>query len=302
MAASLRELRQRRKSVAATQKITRAMELIAASRIIKAQRAAEAGEPFVTEMIRAVSAVATYSRDPHPLTEGPEKVRRAAMLVITSDRGMNGAYSANAIKTAARLRERLEREGVEVVRYAVGRKAIAYMKFRNQPIRREWDGFSDAPTFAHAQEIADALIADFNTPFEEGGVDAIYGVYTRMESMLTQSPRARRLLPLEVVEGVHDPEEGELLPLYEFEPDPETVLDSLLPMYVRSRVWFYLLQSAASQLASQQRAMKAATDNAKQLIESLTRQANQARQAEITQEISEIVGGAGALADAAAQD
>lgn len=302
MAASLRELRQRRKSVAATQKITRAMELIAASRIIKAQRAAEAGEPFVTEMIRAVSAVATYSRDPHPLTEGPEKVRRAAMLVITSDRGMNGAYSANAIKTAARLRERLEREGVEVVRYAVGRKAIAYMKFRNQPIRREWDGFSDAPTFAHAQEIADALIADFNTPYEEGGVDAIYGVYTRMESMLTQSPRARRLLPLEVVEGVHDPEEGELLPLYEFEPDPETVLDSLLPMYVRSRVWFYLLQSAASQLASQQRAMKAATDNAKQLIESLTRQANQARQAEITQEISEIVGGAGALADAAAQD
>lgn len=302
MAASLRELRQRRKSVAATQKITRAMELIAASRIIKAQRAAEAGEPFVTEMIRAVSAVATYSRDPHPLTEGPDKVRRAAMLVITSDRGMNGAYSANAIKTAARLRERLEREGVEVVRYAVGRKAIAYMKFRNQAIRREWEGFSDAPTFAHAQEIADALIADFNTPYEEGGVDAIYGVYTRMESMLTQSPRARRLLPLEVVEGVHDPAEGELLPLYEFEPDPETVLDSLLPMYVRSRVWFYLLQSAASQLASQQRAMKAATDNAKQLIESLTRQANQARQAEITQEISEIVGGAGALADAAAQD
>jgi len=302
MPASLRELRQRRKSVAATQKITRAMELIAASRIIKAQRAAEAGEPFVTEMIRAVSAVATYSRDKHPLTEGPEKVRRVAMLVITSDRGMNGAYSANAIKTAARLRERLEREGVEVVRYAVGRKGIAYMKFRDLAIRRSWDGFSDSPKFEHAQEIANALIEDFLTPYEEGGVDAIYGIYTRMQSMMTQTPRARRLLPLEVVEGVHEPGEGELLPLYEFEPDPDTVLDALLPMYVRSRVWFYLMQSAASQLASQQRAMKSATDNANQLIERLTREANQARQSEITQEISEIVGGAGALADASAEN
>ncbi len=302
MPASLRELRQRRKSVAATQKITRAMELIAASRIIKAQRAAQEGEPFITELIRAVSAVSTYSRDPHPLTEAPPKVRRAAMLVITSDRGMNGAYSANAIKTAARLRERLEREGVEVVRYAVGRKGIAYMKFRNLPIRRLWEGISDAPTFEKAQEIADALIEDFLRPYEEGGVDAIFGVYTRMNSMINQEVRARRLLPLEVVEGVHEPGQGELLPLYEFEPDPESVLDTLLPMYVRSRVWFYLLQSTASQLASQQRAMKSATDNAKQLIERLTREANQARQAEITQEISEIVGGAGALADAAAQD
>ncbi len=302
MAASLRELRQRRKSVAATQKITRAMELIAASRIIKAQRTAQEGEPFITELIRAVSAVATYSHDQHPLTEAHTKDRRVAMLVITSDRGMNGAYSTNAIKTAARLRERLEREGVEVVRYAVGRKGIAYMNFRHLPIRRSWEGFSDAPTFKHAQEIADALIEDFLTPYEDGGVDAIYGVYTRMNSMINQEVRARRLLPLEIVEGVHEPAEDEILPLYEFEPDPDTVLDALLPMYVRSRVWFYLLQSAASQLASQQRAMKSATDNAKQLIESLTRQANQARQAEITQEISEIVGGAGALADAAAQD
>ena len=224
------------------------------------------------------------------------------MLVITSDRGMNGAYSANAIKTAARLRERLEREGVEVVRYAVGRKGIAYMKFRDLAIRRSWDGFSDSPKFEHAQEIANALIEDFLTPYEEGGVDAIYGIYTRMHSMMTQTPRARRLLPLEVVEGVHQPGEGELLPLYEFEPDPDTVLDALLPIYVRSRVWFYLMQSAASQLASQQRAMKSATDNANQLIERLTREANQARQSEITQEISEIVGGAGALADASAQD
>ena len=302
MAASLRELRQRRKSVSATKKITRAMELIAASRIIKAQQAAQAGEPYITEMIRAVSALATYSHADHPLTEPSENIRRVALLMITSDRGMNGAYSANAIKTAARLTERLRQDGVEVVRYAVGRKGITYLKFRGIDVRQTWEGFSDAPRYEHAQQIADVLIKDFLTPYDEGGVDAIYGVYTRMHSMIDQSPRARRLLPLEVVEGVHEPKEGEVLPLFEFEPDPESVLDALLPMYVRSRVWFYLLQSAASQLASQQRAMKSATDNAQQLIERLTREANQARQAEITQEISEIVGGAGALADAAAQD
>ncbi|MBK8445837.1 MAG: F0F1 ATP synthase subunit gamma [Micropruina sp.] len=302
MAASLRELRQRRKSVSATKKITRAMELIAASRIIKAQQAAEAGEPYITEMIRAVSALATYSHTDHPLTEPSENVRRVALLMITSDRGMNGAYSANAIKTAARLTERLRQDGVEVVRYAVGRKGITYLKFRGIDMRQSWEGFSDAPRYEHAQEIADVLIKDFLTPYEDGGVDAIYGVYTRMLSMIDQTPRARRLLPLEIVEGVHEPNEGEVMPLFEYEPDPESVLDALLPMYVRSRVWFYLLQSAASQLASQQRAMKSATDNAQQLIESLTREANQARQAEITQEISEIVGGAGALADAAAQD
>ena len=302
MAASLRELRQRRKSVSATKKITRAMELIAASRIMKAQQAAQAGEPYITEMIRAVSALATYSHADHPLTEPSENIRRVALLMITSDRGMNGAYSANAIKTAARLTERLRQDGVEVVRYAVGRKGITYLKFRGIDVRQTWEGFSDAPRYEHAQQIADVLIKDFLTPYDEGGVDAIYGVYTRMHSMIDQSPRARRLLPLEVVEGVHEPKEGEVLPLFEFEPDPESVLDALLPMYVRSRVWFYLLQSAASQLASQQRAMKSATDNAQQLIERLTREANQARQAEITQEISEIVGGAGALADAAAQD
>ena len=302
MPATLRELRQRRKSVSATKKITRAMELIAASRIIKAQQAAQSGEPYITEMIRAVSAVATYSNGDHPLVQAPEQVRRVALLMITSDRGMNGAYSSNAIKTAARLHERLRQDGVEVVRYAVGRKGVAYLKFRGIEVRQSWEGFSDAPRYEHAQEIADTLVADFMTPYEEGGVDAIYGVYTRMHSMIEQTPRARRLLPLEVVEGVREPEQGALQSLFEFEPDPDTVLNALLPMYVRSRVWFYLLQSAASQLASQQRAMKSATDNAQQLIERLTREANQARQAEITQEISEIVGGAGALADAAAQD
>ncbi len=297
MAASLRELRQRRQSVTATKKITRAMELIASSRVVKAQQAAARALPFTRELNRAVSAVAEYSRMDHPLTRDVENPKRVAILFITSDRGMNGAYSSNVIKAVARFVQRLREEDKEPVRYIVGRKGIGYVKFRGLPIEESWEGFSDAPTYEKAIEIADRLVADFLLPTEEGGVDEIWAVYTRMESMISQSPRVRRVLPLEVVEGVRDVGEGDLVPEYWFEPDPETVLDSLLPLYVRSRIWFYLLQSAASQLASQQRAMKSATDNAQQLIERLTREANQARQAEITQEISEIVGGASALAE-----
>lgn len=302
MGASLRELRQRRKSVTATMKITKAMELIAASKVIRAQQAARKAMPFTREMNHAVSAVATRANVDHPLTDVPKQRRRAAMLVLTSDRGMNGAFNSNVHKVAARLRVRLESEGLEVKRYMIGRKGIGYLAFRNLAVIRSWEGFSDAPTYAHAHEITDVLLDDFLRSYEDGGVDEIHVVYTRMESMLTQVPHVRRVLPLEVVEGVHEAGEHEALPTYEFEPDAYTVLDELLPLYVRSRIWFYLLQSAASILASQQRAMKSATDNAEQLIERLTREENQARQAEITQEISEIVGGASALAEAAAQD
>ena len=297
MAASLRELRQRKKSVSATKKITRAMELIASSRIIKAQQAAARTLPYTRELNRAVSAVANYSHLDHPLTRPVENPKRVAVLFITSDRGMNGAYSANVIKTVAAFRQRMEEEGKELVRYAVGRKGISFMKYRNMAMAAQWEGFSDAPTYDRAVEISDRLLEDFLTPYEEGGVDEIWAVYTRFESMLTQTPRVRRVLPLEVVEGVREVDADDMVPLYLFEPDPETVLDALLPLYIRSRIWFYLLQSAASQLANQQKAMKSATDNAQQLIERLTREANQARQAEITQEISEIVGGASALAD-----
>ncbi|MCL1838012.1 MAG: F0F1 ATP synthase subunit gamma [Propionibacteriaceae bacterium] len=298
MGASLRELRQRRKSVMATKKITRAMELIASSRIIKAQRAAGRAVPFTRELNRAVSAVATYSKLDHPLTRQPsEEPKRVAVFFITSDRGMNGAYSANAIKAADRTVRRMLDEGKEILRYVVGSKGVSHLKFRQLAIEAQWEGFSDSPTYSDACSIADRLVADFLKPTEAGGVDEIWAIYTRMESMLTQTPRIRRILPLEVVEGVHEVGASELMPLYEFEPNPETVLDLLLPLYVRSRIWFFLLQSAASQLASQQRAMKSATDNAQQLEERLTRKANQARQAEITQEISEIVGGAAALAE-----
>jgi F-type H+-transporting ATPase subunit gamma len=300
MPASLRELRQRRTTVSTTKKITRAMELIAASRIIKAQQRAQAATPYARELTRAVSAVATFSNVEHPLTTEKENPTRAALLIITSDRGLAGAYSSSVIKEAQELRMLLEGKGLEVHRFLAGRKAIAYCTFRRLAIRGQWEGFSDAPTYGHAREMADAIIADFLTPTEEGGVDEIHVVYTRFVSMLTQRPEVIRMLPLEVVEGAEPPAEHELLPLYEFEPDAETVLNELLPLYVASRIHYCLLQSAASELASRQKAMKSATDNAQQLIERLTREANQARQAEITQEISEIVGGASALAEATA--
>ena len=300
MPASLRELRQRRTTVSTTKKITRAMELIAASRIIKAQQRASAATPYARELTRAVSAVATFSNVEHPLTTEAETPQRAAVLLITSDRGLAGAYSSSVIKEGERLTQLLRDGGREVVPYIAGRKAAAYYGFRRRQVAASWDGFSDAPTYRHAREIADALIAAFLAPVEDGGVDEIHVVYTRFVSMLTQRAEVIRMLPLEVVEGEAPPEPDELLPLYEFEPDAATVLDELLPLYVASRIQYCLLQSAASELASRQKAMKSATDNAQQLIERLTREANQARQAEITQEISEIVGGASALAEASA--
>jgi F-type H+-transporting ATPase subunit gamma len=298
MPASLRELRERRSSVTTTKKVTRAMELIAASRIVKAQQRAQSSAPYARELTRAVSAVATFSNVEHPLTTEAENPTRAAVLLITSDRGLAGAYSSAVIRQGEELTQLLRESGKTAVPYLAGRKAAAFYKFRQRKIAGAWEGFSEAPSYAQAREIADALIEAFLTPTEEGGVDEIHVVYTRFVSMLTQKAEVIRLLPLEVVEGEEPPPDSELLPLYEFEPDAETVLDELLPLYVASRIQYCLLQGAASELASRQRAMKSATDNAQQLIERLTREANQARQAEITQEISEIVGGAAALADA----
>ncbi len=297
MPASLRELRQRRTSVSTIKKVTRAMELIAASRIVKAQQKAQSSAPYARELTRAVSAVATFSNVDHPLTTEAENPTRAAVLLITSDRGLAGAYSSSVIKEGEQLTRLLNDNGLDVVPFLTGRKAAAFYTFRRREVGGRWEGFSDSPTYAQAREIADALISTFLTPTSEGGVDEIHIVYTRFVSMLTQKPEVIRLLPLEVVEGDEPPADAELLPLYEFEPDAETVLDELLPLYVASRIHYCLLQSAASELASRQKAMKSATDNAQQLIERLTREANQARQAEITQEISEIVGGASALAD-----
>jgi F-type H+-transporting ATPase subunit gamma len=302
MAVSLREYRARIKSTESMKKITRAMELIAASRIIKAQQRAQAAAPYARELTRAVSAVATFSNVDHPLTTEEEDPKQAAVLVITSDRGLAGAYSASVLKEAERLGERLRSEGKEVVTYITGRKGEAYYKFRQRPIVQSWTGFSDQPSYDAAAEIGRTLIDSFvKEPGEEGDVDEVHVVYTRFRSMLTQEPTAIRLLPLEVVEGAEQPDDAEVHPLYEFEPSPEAVLDALLPQYVQSRIFYALLQAAASELAARQKAMKSATDNADELIKKYTRVANQARQSGITQEISEIVGGVNALADAQAE-
>ena len=307
MAVSLREYRARIKSTESMKKITRAMELIAASRIIKAQQRAQAAAPYARELTRAVSALATYSNVEHALTTEPENPTRAALLLVTSDRGLAGAYSASVIKEAERLIELLKGEGKEVDVYITGRKGEAYFKFRQRPVVQAWTGFSDQPTYDVARDIGETLISAFVGDDEdeagEGhpqGVDEVHVVYTRFRSMLSQEPTAVRLLPLEVVEGEEPPAADELLPLYEFEPSPEEVLDQLLPQYVQSRIFFALLQAAASELAARQKAMKSATDNADELIKKYKRIANQARQAGITQEISEIVGGVNALADAQA--
>jgi F-type H+-transporting ATPase subunit gamma len=296
MALSVREYRARIKSVESTKKITRAMELIAASRIIKAQQRAQAAAPYARELTRAVSALVTYANVDHPLTQETTDSNRAAVLIVTSDRGLAGAYSSSVLKEAERLMEKLKGEGKDVSVYISGRKGVTYFNFRRREITDSWTGHSDQPTYDVAKEMGDALIEQFLT--EDTGVDEVHVVYTRFKSMLTQEPTAVRLLPLEVVEGEEKPESAEVLPLYEFEPNPAEVLDALLPRYVQSRIYFALLQAAASELAARQRAMKSATDNATELIKKYTRIANQARQAGITQEISEIVGGVNALADA----
>ncbi|WP_158863196.1 F0F1 ATP synthase subunit gamma [Leifsonia sp. AG29] len=298
MGAQLRVYRQKIRSAQTTKKITRAMELISASRIQKAQARVAASSPYARAITRAVSAVASYSNVDHVLTTEPEKIERAAIVIFSSDRGLAGAFNANVLKESEKLAELLRSEGKEVVYFLVGRKAQGYFSFRRRSFERVWVGGTDSPEFEQAKEISDAILESFLRDASDGGVDEIHIIYNRFVSMLTQEPQVVRLLPLEVVEGVEEPDRTQVLPLYEFEPDVSTVLDSLLPVYIESRIFNAMLQSAASKHAATQKAMKAASDNADKLITDYTRLANNARQAEITQQISEIVGGADALSSA----
>ncbi|GGU43590.1 ATP synthase gamma chain [Streptomyces albospinus] len=302
MGAKLRVYKRRIRSVTATKKITKAMEMIAASRVVKAQRQVAASTPYASELTRAVTAVATGSNTQHPLTTETEKPTRAALLLITSDRGLAGGYSSNVVKAADQLTERLKAEGKEVDVYIVGRKGVAYYNFRERKVVESWTGFTDSPTYADAKAVAAPLITAVQQDTAEGGVDELHIVYTEFVSMMTQSAIDNRLLPLSLDETAEseDTSKGEILPLFDFEPSAEDVLDALLPRYVESRIYNALLQAAASKHAATRRAMKSATDNAEEIIKSLSRLANAARQAEITQEISEIVGGSAALADATA--
>ena len=299
MGAQLRVYRRRIASVTSTKKITRAQELIATSRIVKAQQRVAASTPYAREITRAVSAVASHSNAKHPLIGERPRLRRAAIVLVTADRGMAGAYNSAAIKQAEQLAALLHNEGKEVVRYVIGRRGASYYRFRGIELAGTWSGFSDNPQYGDAAEVADVVIADFEKGGEDGGVDELHVVSTEFISMLTQNAMAARFLPLEIEEST-EPPVGGVFPLYEFEPSPAQVLDALLPNYIKARLYNALLQSAASEHAARRRAMKSATDNASDLIIQLTRLANSARQSAITQEISEIVGGANALADASA--
>lgn len=299
MGAQLRVYKRRIRSVTATKKITKAMEMIAASRVVKAQRKVAASTPYAQELTRAVTAVGTGSDTKHPLTTEAESPTRTAVLLLTSDRGLAGAFNANAIKAAEQLTERLEREGKEVDTYIVGRRGVAHYNFRERKIAETFTGFTDEPSYADAKKVAAPLIEALETETADGGVDELHIVYTEFVSMMTQTAVDSRMLPLRLEEvAAESTTKDEILPLYDFEPSAEDVLDALLPRYVESRIYNALLQSAASKHAATRRAMKSATDNAGELINTLSRLANAARQAEITQEISEIVGGASALADA----
>ena len=301
MGAQIRVYRQRIRSVSATKKITRAMELMAASRVVRARTTVLESAPYTHALQKALSALATHSNYEHPLTTEVENPRRAGVLVLTSDRGLAGAYASGALKESERLIRDLKADGKEIVAYLHGRKAVSYYKFRGRDFAAEWTGNTEKPQIERAREIAERIQEDFGRPTDEGGVDEVHIVYTRFNTMVNQEARVLRLLPIEVVDPPPGDRDGDgkkdILPLYEFEPSADEVMDAMLPRYVTARIWTCLLSAAASELAARQRAMKSATDNADNLIKTYTRLANQARQAEITQEISEIVGGANALAE-----
>jgi F-type H+-transporting ATPase subunit gamma len=302
MAATLRELRGRIRSAGAIKKITKAQEMIATSRIGKAQARLQEARPYAAEITRVLTTLAEEAALDHPLlVENPEP-KRAGVLVVSSDRGLCGAYNSSTFRRAEELFSLLRESGKDPVLYTVGRKALGYYSFRNWDIKGSWTGFSERPSYENAAEVAETLVETFmagageNGEAEDQGVDELHIVYSEFKSMMSQSAEAHRIAPM-VVEYVE--EDTGPHTLYSFEPDATTLFDALLPRYLTTRVYAALLESAASELASRQRAMKSASDNADDLIKALTLEANRERQAQITQEISEIVGGANALADAA---
>ncbi len=303
MAATLRELRGRIRSAGSIKKITKAQELIATSRIGRAQARLVSARPYAVEITTMLTTLAAEAALDHPLLVERPEPKRAGVLVVTSDRGLCGAYNSNIFRRAEQLFSLLRQDGKTPVLYTVGRKALNYYKFRNWEITGSWTGFSEQPKYENATEIASTLVDAFmvgvgdeaENQSDTEGVDELHIIYTEFKSMLSQSAVAHRMAPM-VVEYIE--EDRGLHTLYSFEPGATALFDALLPRYLTTRVYAAMLESAASELASRQRAMKSATDNADDLIKALTLEANRERQAQITQEISEIVGGANALADA----
>jgi F-type H+-transporting ATPase subunit gamma len=246
--------------------------------------------PYTDEITAALeSIVSTEATISHPLLEQRAEAKAAAVLVVTSDRGLAGPYNANVLRTAEELMARLRDDGMEPKLYVTGRQGVAYYRFRQRPIEQSWTGFSEAPSYDDADAIVELLVEEFVSL----RADQIHAVYTEFVSAGTQRAVARRFVPLVIEEVEEGPPEP--IPQYVYEPSPERLLDALLPRYVEARVFSAMLEAAASEQAARRRAMKAATDNAHELIGDLTREYNQARQAQITQEIMEIVGGAEAF-------
>ncbi|RCW45245.1 ATP synthase F1 subcomplex gamma subunit [Halopolyspora algeriensis] len=306
--AQLRELRDRIRSVQSTRKITKAQELIATSRIMKAQARVEASRPYADEITRVLSALADASPLDHPLLQERDNPKRAGVLVVTSDRGFCGAYNANVLRATEELMTLLREQGKTPVLYVIGRKGQDYYRFRNREIARSWTGFTDRPDYANAADVGETMVKAFMAgaddyvdeadPDATLGVDELHLVHTEFVSMLNQKPTVRRIAPLEV-EYSESPET--LRPAYDFEPEAQTLFGELLPKYINTRLFAGLLDSAASEHAARRSAMKSATDNADEIVRNLSREANQARQAQITQEISEIVGGVEALSSAGSE-
>ncbi|SDF69807.1 F0F1 ATP synthase subunit gamma [Pseudonocardia oroxyli] len=320
MAAQIRVLRRRIRSTQSIKKITRAMELIATSRIAKARARVEEAKPYAEQMTAVLTELASNSALDHPLLVERPNAKRAAVLVVTSDRGQCGGYNANVLKEAEQLQSLLREQGKEPVLYVIGRKGVSYYRFRRRPVAASWTGFSEQPSYEDAAVAARELVTAFMAGQDDAegnadgveGVDELHLVYTQFKNMVTQLPQARRMAPMEVeyadevdtVAGEAEPirsDPNDVKQLYEFEPSADVLFDALLPKYIGARLFAALLESAASESANRQRAMKAATDNANELIRTLTLEANQARQAQITQEISEIVGGADALVTAGSE-
>ncbi len=309
MPGQVQQLRRRIRTVRSTRKIAKAQELVATSRIAKAQERVNAARPYSEAITQVLTALASNASVDNPLLKPRERVRRAGVLLITSDRGLAGAYNANAIRTAEQLTARLRADGKDVALYVIGRKGVGYYRFRNREIAASWTGFSERPSYDDARRVGESLLDAFvagaddseagHGPDHIPGVDELHIVSTRFRSLLTQSAEAHFLAPLEVEEREAEPG---LRPAYEFEPEAEELLDALLPKYINTRIYAALLDSAASESASRRRAMKAASDNADDLLRRYTREMNSARQAAITQEISEIVGGADALAASGSDD
>ncbi|MCD6020814.1 MAG: synthase gamma chain [Actinomycetia bacterium] len=292
MGAQLRIVRRRIRTVQSTKKITRAMELIASSRIVKAQQRVEASRPYAIQLTKAMEDLARQTGAvQHPLLEDREEPTKAGVLVLTSDRGLAGAYNANVLKVAESVIREVRSRGLEPVLYTIGKKGIGYFRFRGIPMRERWQGISEVPPYEEAERIGRTLIKDF----ADEEIDELYAAYTDFRSAFTLRATAQRFLPI-APEEVTGKGLGVVHAEYLFEPEPDEILDHLLPQYVVTKVYAALLESAASENAARRRAMKAATDNAEDLIKILTRQANRARQDEITTEIMEIVGGAESMA------